>query len=174
MDSTSPYYQKLDLTKVGAMGHSQGGSATATAASDSRIQFVIDFNAVDSNIPKPYLAISGDKDITGFTVQSMTTAIDGASVPAAFLYYHDPVGSSSDMLKGHLVLMLTPSRVTAQTLAWWQMTFRNDAASTADFVGTNCGFCGHTSDSTNPYDFGEQGLPPGSGAPREEADASAE
>ncbi len=30
MDSTSPYYQKLDMTKVGAMGHSQGGSATVT------------------------------------------------------------------------------------------------------------------------------------------------
>ena len=59
MDSTSPYYQKLDMTKVGAMGHSQGGSATASAASDSRVKDVIIFNFGDSGVAKPYLAISG-------------------------------------------------------------------------------------------------------------------
>lgn len=51
MDSTSPFYQKLDMTKVGAMGHSQGGGATATASSDSRIKYVIDFNADDWGSP---------------------------------------------------------------------------------------------------------------------------
>jgi hypothetical protein len=158
MDSTSPFYQKLDMTKVGAMGHSQGGAATATAASDSRIKYVIDFNADDSGIPKPYLAVSGDSDITGFTVASMTSAINAATVPAAYLYYHDPVGSSSDLLKGHLVLMLTPQRVTSQTVAWWQMWFRADAASKADFVGTSCGFCGQTSNATNPYDYGANSM----------------
>jgi hypothetical protein len=158
MDSKSPYYQKLDMTKVGAMGHSQGGGATATASSDSRIKYVIDFNASDSNIPKPYLAVSGDSDITLFTVQSMTTAIDAAPVPAAFLYYHAPVGAPNDGLKGHLVLMLTPERVTAQTVAWWEMWFRNDAASKADFVGSSCTFCGHTSDATNPYDYGANSM----------------
>ena len=96
MDSTSPFYQKLDMTKVGAMGHSQGGAATATASSDSRIKYVIDFNANDSGIAKPYLAVSGDMDITGFTVSGMMTAIDAATEPAAYLYYHDPVGSSSE------------------------------------------------------------------------------
>ncbi|MGO9833606.1 MAG: chlorophyllase/cutinase-like alpha/beta fold protein [Polyangiaceae bacterium] len=158
MDSTSPFYQKLDMTKVGAMGHSQGGGATATASSDSRIKYVIDFNADDSGIAKPYLAVSGDMDITGFTVASMMSAIDAATEPAAYLYYHDPVGSSSDALKGHLVLMLTPQRVTSQTVAWWQMWFRSDAASTADFVGSSCGFCGQTSNATNPYDYGADSM----------------
>jgi hypothetical protein len=171
-DPTSPYYQKLDMTKVGAMGHSQGGSATATAASDSRIQYVIDFNAVDMGIPKPYLAVSGDLDITLFTVAGMMSAIDSASVPAAYLYYHDPVGSASDPLKGHLVLMLTPQRVTEQTVAWWNMVFHQDPTSIADFVGPNCTFCGQSSNPTNPYDYGEQGLPPGSDASTGPADAS--
>jgi hypothetical protein len=153
-DPKSPYYQKLDLSKVGAMGHSQGGMATATASSDSRIKYVIDFNASDTGIAKPYLAISGASDITGFTVQSMTSAVDGANVPAAFLYYNDPVGSSKDALKGHLVLMLTPERVTAQTVAWWQMWFRDDAPSKADFVGSSCGFCDQSSSTTNSYNYG--------------------
>jgi hypothetical protein len=157
-DPTSPYYQKLDLTKIGAMGHSQGGQATATAAADSRIQYVIDFNAVDMGIPKPYLAFSGTSDITGFTASGMSSAIDGATLPAAFLYYLDPVGSSKDVIKGHLVLMLTPGRVTSQTVAWWQMWFRNDAPSAADFIGPNCGFCNQGSSTTNPYDYGANSL----------------
>jgi hypothetical protein len=156
-DPSSPYYQKLDMTKVGAMGHSQGGAATATASSDSRIKYVIDFNASDSNIPKPYLAVSGDSDITNFTVQSMTSAINAASVPAAFLYYHNPIGAPNDSLKGHLVLMLTPERLTGQTVAWWQMWFRGDAASKADFVGSTCGFCGQGTTAANAYDYGANG-----------------
>ncbi len=157
-DPTSPYYQKLDLTKIGAMGHSQGGMATATASSDPRIKYVIDFNFTDTGIPKPYLAISGTSDITGYTASSMMSAIDAATVPAAYLYYLDPVGSANDIIKGHLVLMLTPERVTQQTVAWWDMWFNGDAASKADFVGSNCGFCNSGSDPTNPYNYGANSM----------------
>jgi dienelactone hydrolase len=148
MDSTSPYYQKLDMTKVGAMGHSQGGSATATAASDSRVKDVIIFNAVDSGVAKPYLSASADMDITGFTAASMATAIDAAAQPAAYLYWHNPVGMGS--LRGHLVIMLSPERAIGPTVAWWQMMFRNDSASHDMLVGANCGFCNHSSD----YNYG--------------------
>jgi hypothetical protein len=124
MDSTSPYYQKLDFTKVGAMGHSQGSSATATAASDSRIKDVILFNAGDT-APKPYLAISGDMDITNYTASAMATAINGTTVPAAYLFYHNPAGMGP--LKGHLPLMLSPERLAKPTVAWWDMMFHSDA-----------------------------------------------
>jgi hypothetical protein len=150
-DSSSPYYKKLDLTKVGAMGHSQGGSATVMAAADSRIQDIIIFNAADT-APKPYLAISGDMDITGFTAAGMSSAVNAATVPAAYLFYHNPAGMGP--LKGHLVLMLSPDRVTVPTVAWWQMMFHSDATSRAQFVGATCGLC---ADTTN-YAFGEQGL----------------
>jgi hypothetical protein len=152
MDPTSPYYQKLDMTKVGAMGHSQGGSATATAASDSRVSNVIIFNAVDSGVTKPYLTISGDMDITGFTASGMASAVDAATVPAAYLYYHNPAGMGS--LRGHLVLMLSPERVDGPTVAWWQMMFRSDSASHAMFVGSSCGLC---TDSTD-YAYGANSL----------------
>jgi hypothetical protein len=154
MDSTSPYYQKLDMTRVGAFGHSQGGGATQTAASDSRVKDIIIFNA-DDTAPKPYLAISGDMDITGYTAASMATAINGATVPAAYLYYHNPAGASADALKGHLVLMLTPERVTGPTVAWWEMMFRSDASSKAQFLPT--GTCGLCTDSTD-YAYGANSL----------------
>jgi hypothetical protein len=152
MDSTSPYYQKIDMTQVGAMGHSQGGSATASAASDSRVKDVIIFNAVDSGVSKPYLTISGDMDITGFTASGMASAVNAATQPAAYLYYHNPAGMGS--LRGHLVLMLSPDRVTGPTVGWWQMMFRNDAAGHALFVGSSCGLC---SDATD-YAYGANTL----------------
>ncbi len=152
MDSTSPYYQKLDMTKVGAMGHSQGGSATATAANDSRVKDVIIFNAVDTGVAKPYLTTSADMDITGFTAASMASAIDAATQPAAYIYWHNPVGMGS--LRGHLVIMLSPQRATGPTVAWWQMMFRNDSASHDMFVGSSCGLCNHSSD----YNYGANTL----------------
>jgi hypothetical protein len=152
-DPASPYYGKLDLSKIGAMGHSQGGAATVTASSDPRIQAIIIFNAADS-ATKPYLAVSGDLDITKFTADTMKTAIDGATVPAAYLYYHNPAGNSADSLRGHLVLMLSPERVTTATLGWWQMQLLADSASHGLFVGSSCGLCNGGSD----YDYGANSL----------------
>jgi len=163
-DSTSPYYGKLDMTRVGAMGHSQGGAATASAAnSDSRIQYVVDFNAADSNINKPYLAFSGDHDITLWTAAQMATAINGSSQPAAYLYYHNPLntnpdgGAASENLVGHLVLMLQPERVEGPATNWFEMWFRNDGGTTspgaiakAQFVATDDGGCGLCTQIVDP------------------------
>jgi hypothetical protein len=131
---------------VGAFGHSQGGAATVTAASDSRVKDIIIFNAADSG-PKPYLAISGDMDITGFSATGMSQAVDASSQPAAYLFYHNPAGASADAIKGHLVLMLTPERVTAPTVAWWDMMFRSSASAKAQFLPSgSCGLCSSSSD----------------------------
>jgi hypothetical protein len=146
MDSTSPYYQKLDMSKVGAMGHSQGGAATVTAASDSRIKDIIIFNGGDT-ATKPYLAISGDMDVTGYSAAGMAMAANSATVPAAYLYYHNPAGASADAIKGHLVLMLTPERVTGPTVAWWNWMFNGDATGKAQFLpASTCGLCSSSTD----------------------------
>ena len=149
-DSKSPYYKKLDTTRIGAMGHSQGSMAAASAASDSRIKDVILFNAGDT-APKPYLAISGDMDITSYTPSAMSSAIDGQP-KAAWLYFH--MVPNTGNINGHLTLMLQPERVVGPTVAWWKMVFENDATSTADFVGANCGLCNMKSE----FEFGEHGL----------------
>jgi hypothetical protein len=151
-DPSSPYYQKLDLDHVGAMGHSQGGAATISASSDSRVKDVIVFNGGDTGVSKPYLAISGDMDVVSTTPADMASDIDAASVPAAWLYEHDPAGMGP--LRGHLVLMLSPDRLTSVTVAWWEMMFHDDSASRALFVGPSCGLC----TSSSEYEYGEHGL----------------
>jgi hypothetical protein len=154
-DPSSPYYKKLDMSKVGAMGHSQGGGATVTAAMDPRIDTVFIFNGGLSAV-KPFVAVSGDQDIIGTNPSGMASAVNGASVPGAWFYYHHPVGVGG--LRGHLVLMLTPERVEDQATSWFEMQFRSDATARAKFVGSSCGFCGHGMDSTNSYEYGEHGL----------------
>jgi hypothetical protein len=155
MDSSSPYYQHLDLTKVGAMGHSQGGGTVVTASSDSRIQAVVIFNG-GTSASKPILAISGDLDVSMTSPSAMAQAANGAP-KGAWAYYHNPVGKGQ--LRGHLVLMMSPERVDDQATSWFEMLFRNDANATAKFVGSSCGFCGQGSNSANAYEFGEHGLP---------------
>ncbi len=151
-DPKSPYFGHLDLSKVGVMGHSQGGAATAAAASDDRVTAAIIFNFSDT-APKPYLAVSGDKDITGFTPQAMATAINAAP-KAAYLFLHNPVGSAADPYPGHLPLILTPDRIVDPTVGFWQLIFNDDAKAQALLVGSSCGLCGHSSD----YEYGENGL----------------
>ena len=151
-DPSSPYFGHLDLSKVGVMGHSQGSASTAIAAQDSRVTAAILFNAGDA-APKPYLAISGDKDITNYTAQAMATAIDAAP-KAAYIYYHNPAGSPTDPYPGHLVLILSPDRVVDATVGFWQLIFESDATAQGLFVGSSCGLCGHSSD----YEYGEKGL----------------
>ena len=108
-DKTSPFYGKLDMTKVGAMGHSQGAMATASAARDPRVLDIILFNGGDTS-SKPYLAVSGDTDLTFYTPSAMASAIGASTVPAAWLYFHqiDVIGKS---FSGHLTLQTQPERV---------------------------------------------------------------
>ena len=150
-DPKSNYYNRLDLTKIGAMGHSQGGGATVTAAKDARISSVIIWNA-STSATKPFLAISGDSDITSFTAASMSRDIMSATQPAAFLYYHKVPQTGS--VSGHLTLMIQPERVVEATRAWWDYMLKGDAKARDFFIGPSCGLCGKKED----FEYGQNGL----------------
>jgi hypothetical protein len=148
-DAASPYYQRLDTTKVGAMGHSQGSGATVTAASDPRIQAVILFNG-GTSASKPFLGVGGDRDIAG-TVATYQSGVNGAA-KAAFVFFHQVqmVGT----FPGHLVLMKQPDRVVEFTRAWWQLVLNGDTAARGVFVGDTCTLCNRTAE----FDYGQKGL----------------
>lgn len=138
-DESSPYYGLIDTDKVGAMGHSQGSGATRAASSDERIKSVILFNG-GTSANKPFLAISGDRDIGMPTVDSYATGADGADQPGAYLFFHEVPKSGN--LDGHLTLMTQPERVTDLTVNWFRYTLEDDADAKAQFVGDDCGLCG--------------------------------
>ena len=142
-DPSSKYYQKIDSTKIGAMGHSQGGAATAAAAADPRISAVILWNG-GASATKPFLAVSGDRDI-GLTAAQLTGGADAAAFPAAWLFYHQvPTmvnGAPTGVLAGHLTLMMEPERVIEPAVAFWDMMLKQKPEADAMFVGAACTLC---------------------------------
>ena len=66
-DQASPFFQKMDLTRVGALGHSFGGAAGAEAAiEDPRIKAVLDLDGSifgrmrKEGLAKPFMMIAED------------------------------------------------------------------------------------------------------------------
>ena len=144
-DPNSEFYQKVDEEKVGAMGHSQGGGATiAVASSDARIKTVIIWNG-GTSASKPFLAVSGDRDIAG-TASMLRDAANAAPRPAAWLFYHQiPAAvngsTTGQTAPGYLTLMMEPERVEVVAVAWWDMMLKGDAEAKKMFVGMDCGIC---------------------------------
>jgi hypothetical protein len=153
-DPDSPYYQKIDTEKVGAMGHSQGGGATGEAATaDSRIKAAILFNGGETDA-KPFLTISGDRDVGDPTVDAYENTVNNAPQPAAFLFYHKiPEGGS---MTGHLTLMQEPERVIEPTMHWFNYMLNNDKESSKWFLGDDCELCNKDED----FEYGQNGLLP--------------
>jgi pimeloyl-ACP methyl ester carboxylesterase len=138
-DPKSIFYKRLDLEKVGAMGHSQGAMATGNADSDPRIKALIFWNAGDSN-EKPYLNVSGERDVFASTPDSMASGVNAATQPGAWVYYHQ-VLQTGGRSTGHLVLMEQPDRVMDMTLAWWRWQLNGDAEAKKMFIGNDCTLC---------------------------------
>jgi hypothetical protein len=151
-DPNSLYYQRLDMDKVGAMGHSQGASATANAASDPRVKSIILYNGPRSGT-KPFLAVSGDRDIGGVTAANLADAVAMSTQPAAWLFYHQVLETGGNVT-GHLTLMEQPERMIEPTVAWWKYMLNDDAEAKKLFVGDGCGLC----NKAEEYEYGARGL----------------
>jgi hypothetical protein len=149
-DPMSPYFEHIDTDKVGAFGHSQGGGATITAASDARVKVVIIFNG-GSSAPKPFLTISGDRDLPLTSLSAMKSAVSSATKGAYLFYHMVPERGSYD---GHLTLITQPERVIGPSAAWFKYTLLNDPDAKAWLVGSDCKLCGKTQD----IEFGQHGL----------------
>ena len=165
---SSKYYQKIDSTKIGAMGHSQGSGATASASSDPRISAVILWNG-GATANKPFLTVSGDRDILT-TASQLSGGVNASPLAAAWLFYHQvPTtvnGAPTGGLAGHLTLMMEPERVIEPALAWWDMMLKGKQDARSMFVGDNCTLCdnnAYPSRWVNPatppaHDFGHNAV----------------
>ncbi len=147
-DKTSVLYHKLDLDKIGAMGHSQGAAATINAAKDDRVKSVIFWNLGATN-DKPFLTVSADHDVGMSTVASLSALADGATQPGEWIYFHQILQTGGNTT-GHLVLMEQPDRVWQMAVDYWNWQLRGDAKAKKTFVGSDCGLCS----SPDQYEYG--------------------
>jgi hypothetical protein len=138
-------YHRLNMDKVGAMGHSQGALATIKAGADPRIKSLIFWNGGVSN-DKPFLYVSADRDVGGTsTPASLAMSTDGATQPGAWIYYHQVLETGGGST-GHLVLMEQPDRVVDMAIAWWQYQLNGDQEAKKTFVGDSCVLCNRASE----------------------------
>jgi hypothetical protein len=151
-DMSSAFYQKLDMDKIGAMGHSQGAAATGTASSDSRIKALLFWNSGTSN-NKPFLDVSGDQDIGSNTPSSMSSGVNGATQPGAWIYFHQVLDTGGNNT-GHLLLMEQPDRVSNLAVSWWKYILSGDTTAKTMFVGSSCGLC----NQMDQYEYGHNTL----------------
>jgi hypothetical protein len=152
-DPMSIFFGKLDLDKIGAMGHSQGAKATSNADGDPRVKAVIFWNSGNSN-ERPFLNVSGDRDVGGrATPASMASGADAATQPGAWVYYHKVLETGGNAT-GHLVLMEQPERVIDMAVAWWKWQLNGDLEAKKTFVGDSCGLCNKPDD----FEYGHNTL----------------
>ena len=147
-DAGSPLYNRLNLDQIGAMGHSQGAAATSAADGDPRVKSVIFWNSGTSN-EKPFLNVSGERDIGAPTPAALASGVNSASQPGAWVYHHQ-VLQTGGTFTGHLVLMMQPERVSDMTVAWWKWQLKGDQQARSQFVGPNCGLSNRSSE----FEFG--------------------
>lgn len=140
-DSASVFYGKLDVTKVGAVGHSQGagGSVNTATKSGGLIKSVVPIA-----LPAPMWVGSGEKffvDQLTCPVLFMSGTNDGLISPhSAVLGYYNavPGAAAKAMLKGagHNTIQGTGGGFLGYLTAWLMYTLQGDTYAKGAFVGS--------------------------------------
>lgn len=143
--SGSPYYQKLDESKIGVGGHSFGSNSAMSASSDPRVKAFVHtagsgFRGAGKalNLMQPAAFICGADDPTANVTDCRTDYMQTSS----------PVFFTIIAGEDHLS---TPRAGLPLVVAWlrWHLGGENERKSM--FIGTNCDFCTgvYTSQSKN-------------------------
>jgi pimeloyl-ACP methyl ester carboxylesterase len=138
----SVYKDKLDLSKVGATGHSQGGRGALMAGHDPRVSTIAplmpaarnaDPAAVVGPLHGPMLLLSGGADVMAPPETSQKPLFEAAKVPVVWLTERDA---------GHLAAMRDGGPYSAAVTAWFLYRLDGDQKAAAMFQGERCGYCG--------------------------------
>ena len=136
-DPASVLYHHLDVTHIGATGHSQGAFATSSASGDSRIttNVPIEGAQVQRNLHGPALFFCGGMDdIVG--CDGAQSAIDAiTTLPAMYAEYLS-VDHGSWLGRGS-----KPSVVESVVTAWMRVHLMADEALKPWFYGASCKLC---------------------------------
>ena len=137
----SPYKDKLDLTKVGATGHSQGGGGAIMAGRDPRVLVTAplmpgaragDLVAAAGQQHGPMLLLSGGLDALAPPETSQKPLFNAANVPVIWL---------TELSAGHLAAMRDAGPYRAAMTAWFLYQLDGDQTAAAMFKGDRCGYC---------------------------------
>ena len=137
----SAYKGKLDLSKVGATGHSQGGGGALMAGRDPRVTVTAplmpgarrsDPAEVSGKQHGPMLLLSGGVDTMAPPETSQKPLFEAANMPVTWLTEKDA---------GHLAAMRDAGPYRAALTAWFLYQLTGDQKAGAMFKGDGCGYC---------------------------------
>ena len=133
-DPTSKFYHKLDISKIGATGHSQGGAATSVTATDPRIVASVPIcGARTGTMHGPVLLICGGADTT-VPCKNVQPAFDGITgVPVM-------MSEMAGMTHGSWIGSIQDP-VMVGTVGWMRVHLMNDTANRSMFYGASCKVC---------------------------------
>jgi dienelactone hydrolase len=128
-------YHNLDITKIGATGHSQGGAATTMAGGDPRVTATAPICGSRANITMhgPAILICGGAD-TMVPCSSVLTAFNSITTVPVMLA--EMAGTTHGSWIGSI-----KDPVMVATTGWMRVHLMNDTANRGWFYGANCKAC---------------------------------
>jgi hypothetical protein len=128
-------YHNLDLSKIGATGHSQGGAATTMAGGDPRVVATAPICGSRANITMhgPALLICGGAD-TMVPCSSVQTAFDSISTVPVMM------AELAGMTHGSWIGSIKDPAMVGVT-GWMRVHLMNDTANRGMFYGASCKEC---------------------------------
>ncbi|MBE6751200.1 MAG: hypothetical protein E7556_01595 [Ruminococcaceae bacterium] len=122
-NSVSVLYKKVNTSRIGVIGHSQGGrSAVNAGAIDSRITCVLSLagsNFVEEaeKLSKPVLFMAGSKDKVVDPQKWIVTAFDAVKGPAVYASLNGAI---------HTTCCSNPTAYSSYAINWFNAWFYND------------------------------------------------
>jgi hypothetical protein len=132
----SPYYQRLDTTNIGQLGHSYGGMSTCMSASDPRYRALATICGTRelTGVHTPMLFFCGGRDTVVECDGVRETFLSVTNQPAFFL-------NELNADHGSWVYQGAGGVSLSSAAAWFRVHLMNDTANREYFYGPNCSFC---------------------------------
>jgi hypothetical protein len=134
----SVYFHRIDGTRIGAAGHSQGGAGAINAGADPLVDTTIAIQpgplAAPGRLRGPTLFLAGEKDSIVLPWLIVVPLYNGASqVPAVY----GELGGAN-----HFEPALDGGRFRGMMTAWFRFHLMGDEQARGRFFGPGCGLCG--------------------------------
>lgn len=141
------YAGKLDTSKVGSSGHSQGGGGSIMAGADARVSITapmqpytqpwLGHNASSNrNQSGPMLLMAGSGDTIAAPRMNQDNVFRDANVP---VFYATAQGAS------HFEAGFTGGAFQAPSTAWFKLHLMGDESARSMFYGNDCTLCTNSS-----------------------------
>ncbi|MFD1930018.1 acetylxylan esterase [Nonomuraea mangrovi] len=138
-DPNSVFHDHVDLDRVGASGHSQGGAAAIVVGDDPRVDTIVPIQpgplADVDHVHGPMLALAGQNDSIVWPILVKGFYDDADHIPAIYGEVRNA---------DHFTVVGDPGPFDGPTTAWFRFQLMDDEEARGEFFGSGCRICADT------------------------------